>query len=128
MDYVCSYMVANIFPTDTPEPGDGVNRSNLNIFFQNMAMFSYQFKGNHEMQQHGSKYFACRNPTSAPDLGIGSLSQNSSFFQNMVMFHISLKLIMNFINMLTNKMPTDLPQPWRCGLKVKFQLFFLKKT
>ena len=43
----------------------------------------HQFKGNQEMQQHGSKYFAHRPlPPQTP-------------FQNMVMLHIKLKRIMN---------------------------------
>ena len=32
-DHNCSNMVANIMPADhTPDPGDGVNRSKVNIF------------------------------------------------------------------------------------------------
>ena len=44
------------------------------------------------MQQHGSKYFAHRPPSST--LGMGSVGHNSTF-QNMVMLYIKLKRITN---------------------------------
>ena len=61
----CSIMVAKKMPGDPyvpppTDPGDGVNRPRFN-FFRN-GHVAYQIKGNHEMQQHGSKYFACRPP------------------------------------------------------------------
>ena len=50
------------------------------------------------MQQHGSKYFACRPPPPAlpRPWEMGSKGQNSTFsenllFQNMVMLYIKLK-------------------------------------
>ena len=42
-NHECSNMVANILPTDTPDPGDGVNRSKFN-FFQNMVMLHIRLK------------------------------------------------------------------------------------
>ena len=42
-NYECSNMVANILPIDTPDPGDGVNRSKFN-FFQNMVMLHIRLK------------------------------------------------------------------------------------
>ena len=51
-------------------------------------------KGTHEMQQHGSKYFACRPPPPYPK-GWGPKVKNSFFFQNMVLLDIKLKGITN---------------------------------
>ena len=55
----CSNMVTNILPADTPDPEDGVNMSKF-IFSSEHGHVAYQFYGNHEMQQHGSRYFSNR--------------------------------------------------------------------
>ena len=47
-------MVANILLADTTDQGDGVNRSKFN--FLEHGHVAYQFKLNHEMQQHGSNH------------------------------------------------------------------------
>ena len=46
----CSNMVANILPTAIGQ----------NSIFSEHGNVAYQFKGNHQMQQHGSKYFDCK--------------------------------------------------------------------
>ena len=40
-----------------------------NSTFAEHGHVAYQFKGNQEMQQHGSKYFAHRPPAPRPTLG-----------------------------------------------------------
>ena len=53
-------MVANILPTDphSPTQGFGVQIST----FLEHGHVAYLIKGNHEMQQHGSKSFSSRPP------------------------------------------------------------------
>ena len=53
--------------------------------FTEHSHVAYQIKGNHEMQQHGSKYLPADLPL--PTLGMGSIGQNQ-LFQNMVTLHI----------------------------------------
>ena len=53
-----------------------VSRPKFNFF--RAGPVAYQIKGNQEMQQHGSKYFA-RRPPPPSILGIGSVGQNSTF-------------------------------------------------
>ena len=55
-------------------------------FFSEHGHCCISNKGNHEMQQHGSKYFGC-GPPPPPPLGIGSVGL-IQLFQNMVMLHI----------------------------------------
>ena len=79
----CSNRVTNILPADpcTPpyDPRDGVNRSKCNFFrIWEYGPVAFQIRGNHEMQQHGSKYFACRPPYPPMTLGMGSIDQNST--------------------------------------------------
>ena len=50
---------SNILPADTPPPL-GMGPIGQNSTFSEHGHVTYQFKGNHEMQQHGSKYFARR--------------------------------------------------------------------
>ena len=68
------------------------------------------------MQQHGSKYFARRSlpnyPT--PTLGIESLGQ-SSFFQNMVMLHIKLKIESQMQQHGSKYFARSHPRPWGWG-------------
>ena len=47
-------------PPPHQDPADGVNRSKLD-FFQIIVMLHIKLRES-RMQQHGSKYFACRHP------------------------------------------------------------------
>ena len=93
-NHECSNMVANILLADILNPGDGVaNRSKFNFFRTWSCCISIQRE--HEMQQHGSKYFA-RRPLPHPlDPGDGVSRSKFNFFQNMVTFNIKLKGITN---------------------------------
>ena len=74
------------------------------------------------MQQHGSKYFACRRPTNPPTLGLGSIGQNSTFSQH---GHVAYQIKWNHEcrNMVANILPADLP-PTILGIKrSKFNFF-----
>ena len=56
-------MVANILPADSPPPPTiGIGLIGQNSTFSEQGHVAYQFKGNHEMHQHGSKHFARRPP------------------------------------------------------------------
>ena len=55
-------MVANILPADPPPPTLGMGSIGQNSAFSEHGHVAYQIKWNHEMQQHGSKYFARRPP------------------------------------------------------------------
>ena len=66
-------------------------------------------------QQHGSKLFANRSPTSDR----GDLADRSkSFFYNMVMLYINLKDITKYSNMVANTWP---PTPETLGIRSKGQ-------
>ena len=62
--------------------------------FSELGHVAYQLKWNHEMQQHGSKYFdhSPPPPPPTPNPGMGSIGPNSTFFQIMVMFYIQLNV------------------------------------
>ena len=53
-------------PADRPtsDPGVGVKCQNSSL--SEHSHVAYQIKGNHELQQHGSKFFACRPPPLRP--------------------------------------------------------------
>ena len=56
-------MVANIFLADRPHPLTlGLGSKGQISTFSKHGHVANQIKGNHEMQQHGSKYFARRSP------------------------------------------------------------------
>ena len=96
----CSNIVANILPADPPPPlGSLMESIGQNSVFSEHGQVAYQIKGNHEMQQHGSKYFARRPPPppSAHDPR-GWKKIKIQPFQNMVMLHIKL---MKFTNAVT---------------------------
>ena len=57
-------------------PPWGVNRSES--IFSEHDHVAYQFKGNHEMQQHGSKLLTADTPRPQNE-GVGSNGQNSTF-------------------------------------------------
>ena len=95
-------MVANILPTDTsPHPPSTLGMGSIGQIstFSEHGHDAYQIKRNHEMQQYGSIYFACRPPPLSPKtLGMGSKGQNSTF-QNMDTLHIKSNGIMKCSNM-----------------------------
>ena len=79
-------MVANILPTDTPDPWDGVNRSKFN--FLEYGHVAYQIKENPKCSNIIANFLPTDNPT------LGSVGQNSFFF-NMVLLHIKLRRVTN---------------------------------
>ena len=63
----CSNMVAIILPADPPPPCMPLTRSiSQKSTFSENGNVAYQVKWNHEMQQHGSNYFARRPPPPPP--------------------------------------------------------------
>ena len=55
-------------PLWAPPLTQGLGSKGQNSTFSEHGHFAYQIKGNHEMQQHSSKYFACRpSPSSRHD-------------------------------------------------------------
>ena len=83
-------MVTNILPPDPrhwgcPPPPPPPQKVEIHFFFQKMVMLRIT-KIESQMQQNGSKYFACRPPLT---FGVGS-KVKIQLFQNMVMFHIKL--------------------------------------
>ena len=86
-------MVANILPVDplrTLRMGSIGNNSTI-LEHDHVA---YLIKGNHEMQHHRSKYFACR-PLPDPCPCFWGQNVKIKLFQNMVMLNIKLKRIIN---------------------------------
>ena len=69
-------MGANIFPADTPDPGDGVNRSNST--FLEYGHDAYQIKGNHECSNKVANILPA-DPPPPRTLAYGSKDQNSTF-------------------------------------------------
>ena len=88
----------------TPDQWDGVNRSKVKIFRNGHV--AYQIKGENEMQQHCSKYFA-RRPTA---LGVGLIGQNLTFSEN---GHVAYQIKVNdeCINMVADILPATPPPP-----------------
>ena len=64
----CSSMVANILPTD-PSLTLGMGSIGQNSTFSVLGHVAYQIISNHQMQLHGSKYFA-RRPLPDPWDGV----------------------------------------------------------
>ena len=95
-------MVVNIFPAD-PYPTSltlGKGSIGHKSTFLEHGHVAYQIKENHEMQQHGSKYFA-----SLPlDPGDGV---NGSKFVSSEHVHVKLNGITKCGNMVTNILPAD---------------------
>ena len=86
-------MVANILPAYCPPPPTlGMGSICQNSTFSEHGHAEYQIKSNHQMQQHGSKLFACRP---LPDPVFWGQKVKIKNFQNMVMLHIRLKRITN---------------------------------
>ena len=53
-------MIANILPADPTLLTLGMGSISQNSTFSEHGHVAYHIKGNHQMQQHGSKYFAHR--------------------------------------------------------------------
>ena len=70
------------------------------------------------MQQHGSKYFDHRPPTT-----LGVVKRSNSTFQNMVMLHTKLNGNDACSIMVKDILPADPTSPWRWVQKVKIQLY-----
>ena len=82
----------------------GIGSKGQKSTFSKHCHVSYPIKGNNE------RSFACRTP---PPWGwTGSIGQNSTFFQKMVMLHIKLYGIMKCSNMVANILSAD-PHPPR---------------
>ena len=71
----------------TPPPYGSIGR---NSTFSELGHFEYQVKGNHQMKQHGSKYFAHRPLPDPLTLLLGSIGQNTHF-QNMPLYISTLR-------------------------------------
>ena len=69
-------MLQHILPTDTQPLGMG--SIGQNSTFSEHGHVAYQIKWNHEMQQHGSKYFARRPPMPLTH----SIGQKSTFSEH----------------------------------------------
>ena len=77
----CSNTVTNIcLQTPHCPLTFGIGSIGQKLTFSEHGHVAYQIKGNNEMQQHGSKYFAGR-PSSPLTGGMGSIGQNSTFFR-----------------------------------------------
>ena len=76
----------------TPYPLTMESKSQ-NSTFSEHGHVAYQIKDNHECSNMAANILPADPPT--PTLGIGSVDQNITFFQNMVMLHIKLKRITN---------------------------------
>ena len=106
----CSGMVANLLPADpyqTPTPLTleiwSVGQTST---FSEHGQVAYQIKGNSEMQQHGSKYFALKPNYCRQEMG--SEGQNSIFSEH---GHAVYQIKENHkcSNMVANILPTDPP-------------------
>ena len=71
----------------TPPPYGSIGQ---NSTFSEHGHFEYQVKGNHQMKQHGSKYFAHRPLLDPSTLMFGSIGQNT-YFQNMSCYISTLR-------------------------------------
>ena len=94
----CSSMVASILPAD-PFLTLLFGSKGQNTTFSEHDHVAYQIKGNQQMQQYGSKYFAGRP---LPDPAVWGRKVKIQLFQNMIMFHIKLKGITKCSSMVAN--------------------------
>ena len=106
-------MEANSLPADPyPQPHPltlGLGSTGQTSTYSEHGHVTYQIKGNHQMQQHGSKYFAPQTPP--PHLGMGSVGQNSTFTEHN---HVAYQIKENHdcSNIVANILPADpLPPP-----------------
>ena len=96
-------MVAIILPTD-PSLTLLFGSKGQNSTFSEHGHVANQIKGNHQMQQHGSKYVA-RIPL--PDPEEWSQKVKLQPFQNMVILHIKLMGITKCSSNVANILPSD---------------------
>ena len=90
----------------------GLGSKGQNSTFSEHGHFAYQIKGNHEMQQHSSKYFARRPlPSSRHDPRRWGQKVKVQLFQNMAMLHIKFKGITKYTNIVANILDADHPRP-----------------
>ena len=80
-------MVANILPLYLLPKNHRDGTIGRNSTFSEHGHVAYQIKWNHEMQQHGSKYYVRRSPPPHTHTHIhtpltGSISQNSAFSEH----------------------------------------------
>ena len=117
----CSNMVANILTATPPPPPQlrscGWGQQVKSQLFQNMVMLhNNEIKGTHEMQQHGSKYFACRPPLPYPR-GCGPKVKNS-FFSEYGLVGYQIKGNHKCRILVANILPVDPPPLF------KFSVYF----
>ena len=97
--------------------------------FSEHVHVTYQIKGNHEMQQHGSKYFA-RRPLNIPittSLTLGSKGQSSTFSELGQVSYQSQE-IPKCSNMLANILLADPPPHPTLGMWSMGQNYFFQNT
>ena len=92
-------MVANILPA-YPLPKGSIGQ---NSTFTEHGHVAYQIKWNHEMQQHGSKYFACRPIPQDPSV----CSQNSTLSGH---GHVAYQIDWNQFDMQHDDLPGRVAQ------------------
>ena len=112
-------MVANTLPEDAPLPWGWLQH----YMFSQQCHVTYKIKGNHEMKEHGSKYFARRHPHPWPK---GSKDQNSLFSEQC---HVTYKIKGNHecSNMVTNSL-ASVSHPPHQGVGVNRSKFHFLKT
>ena len=101
-------MVANILSADPPPTIHSPLTGSIgqNSAFSEHGHVAYPIKWNHEMQQHGSNYFACRPPMSLTR----PIGQKSTFSEHC---HVAyqIKGSHECSNMETNILLADTPPP-----------------
>ena len=111
-------MVANILHAESPSPTTlGMGSIGKNSTFTEHGHAACQIKWNHEMHQHGSKYFAHRPPSHALTRSIG---HKATFSEH---GHVAYQIKGNheFSNMVANILHADPPPPGPRGMGSKYQ-------
>ena len=122
-------MVANILPATPPPPHQTLVMGSIgkNSTFSEHGHVSYQIKGNHEMQKHGSRYFARRPrplpPPPPPEPGDGVNGSKINSFRTMSWESGNHQ----YCNMVANILPTD-PSPHDPGDGVNRSTFSFFRT
>ena len=98
-------------PPPPPPPTVAMGSIDKMSAFSEHGHVAYQFKWNHEIQQHGSKLLWSQ--TSPPPTTLGGWGQKVKIqlFQNMVTLHIKLESNHEFSDMVTNILPEAPPPP-----------------
>ena len=107
----CSSMVEKSLPADL-SLNLGMGSKGQNSTFSEHGHVTYQIKGNHQMQQHGRKYFA-RRPLPEPWDWVNRSKFN--LFRTWSGNIIKLKGITKCISMVENILPADLSLNLRMG-------------